>query len=232
MPPLSLYVFMAFTGIPFPYYLCVYVCIYIYMCVLCSERYFTESKLLLSFFSSFLVSLGVKGYTRWHRTHLVGLLWASDQSVAETSTWQHTTLTKDRHPCPRRDSNPQVSAAANPTPRQRGHLDRPELLLHLPVSSFHMIILIQIRCVSSIVWHLPCRYCGVFFCKIHKTFTHIPRSNIAQIKNSALCSECVSCVCWLHIFFSIKRLQVYHYYLSHLSMSSVQLATFPVYLTV
>jgi hypothetical protein len=27
----------------------------------------------------------------------VGLLWTSDQSVAQTSTWQHTTLTTDRH---------------------------------------------------------------------------------------------------------------------------------------
>ena len=33
----------------------------------------------------------------------VGLLWMSDQLIAETSTWQHTT---DKHPCPRRDSNP------------------------------------------------------------------------------------------------------------------------------
>jgi hypothetical protein len=28
----------------------------------------------------------------------VGLLWTSDQLVAETSTWQHTTLTTDKHP--------------------------------------------------------------------------------------------------------------------------------------
>ena len=27
----------------------------------------------------------------------VGLLWTSDQSVAETSTWEHTTLTTDIH---------------------------------------------------------------------------------------------------------------------------------------
>jgi len=27
----------------------------------------------------------------------VGLLWTSDQSVAETSTWQHTTLTTNIH---------------------------------------------------------------------------------------------------------------------------------------
>ena len=31
----------------------------------------------------------------------------SDQLVAETSTWQHPTLTTDKYPCPRWDSNPQ-----------------------------------------------------------------------------------------------------------------------------
>jgi len=36
----------------------------------------------------------------------LGLFWMSDQLVAETSTWQHTTLTTDRHPCSRWDSNP------------------------------------------------------------------------------------------------------------------------------
>jgi len=36
----------------------------------------------------------------------VGLLWTSEQLVAETSAWQHTTLKTDRHPCPRRDSKP------------------------------------------------------------------------------------------------------------------------------
>jgi len=30
----------------------------------------------------------------------------NDHLVVETSTWQHTTFTTDRHPCPRRDSNP------------------------------------------------------------------------------------------------------------------------------
>jgi hypothetical protein len=29
----------------------------------------------------------------------VRLLWASHQPAAETSTWQHTTFTRDRHPC-------------------------------------------------------------------------------------------------------------------------------------
>jgi len=36
-----------------------------------------------------------------------------DQPVAETSTCQHTTLTIDRHPCPRRDSNPQSQQASS-----------------------------------------------------------------------------------------------------------------------
>ena len=39
------------------------------------------------------------------RITTVGLLWTSDQLVAETSLWQHTTLTSNIHP--QRDSNPQ-----------------------------------------------------------------------------------------------------------------------------
>ena len=36
--------------------------------------------------------------------HSVGLHWTRDRLVAETSTWQqHTTLTRDRHACPRWD---------------------------------------------------------------------------------------------------------------------------------
>jgi hypothetical protein len=32
----------------------------------------------------------------WDTPQSVGLLWTRDQPVAETSTWQHTTLTRDR----------------------------------------------------------------------------------------------------------------------------------------
>jgi len=48
----------------------------------------------------------------------VGLLWASDQLVTDTSTWQHKTLTTDKHPCPRWDSNPrsQQASGRRPTP--------------------------------------------------------------------------------------------------------------------
>jgi len=37
-------------------------------------------------------------WTHWDKPHSVGLLWMSDQPDAETSTWQHTTLTRG-HPC-------------------------------------------------------------------------------------------------------------------------------------
>jgi hypothetical protein len=40
----------------------------------------------------------------WHTLDTpqsVGLLWTRDQLVAETTIWQHTTVTRDRHPCPR-----------------------------------------------------------------------------------------------------------------------------------
>jgi hypothetical protein len=47
---------------------------------------------------------------------LVELLWTSDQSVVETSTGQHTTLTTDRNPCPGRDSKPQSQQASGRRP--------------------------------------------------------------------------------------------------------------------
>jgi len=48
----------------------------------------------------------------------VGFLWTSDRSVAQTSTWQHNTHTRDRHPCSWRDSNQQYqqTSGRRPTP--------------------------------------------------------------------------------------------------------------------
>jgi hypothetical protein len=53
--------------------------------------------------------------------HTVGLLWMSDQPVAETCTFtgQHNVRnTRDKHPCPQRDSNPwpQQLNGRRPTP--------------------------------------------------------------------------------------------------------------------
>ena len=39
-------------------------------------------------------------HTQWDTPHSVGFLWMSDWLIAETSTWQHATLTTDRHPYP------------------------------------------------------------------------------------------------------------------------------------
>jgi len=42
----------------------------------------------------------------------VGLLWMSDQLGSEISTWQYTTLTTEKHPYHRQDSNPQPQQAS------------------------------------------------------------------------------------------------------------------------
>ena len=44
----------------------------------------------------------------------VGILWTSDQLVAETSTLQHTTLTTDKNPCPPVGFEPAISAGERP----------------------------------------------------------------------------------------------------------------------
>ena len=50
-------------------------------------------------------SWGFLDHTQWYTT--VGRIpLECDRPVAETSTW-HPTLTRDRHPCPTRDSNPE-----------------------------------------------------------------------------------------------------------------------------
>ena len=54
----------------------------------------------------------------------VGLLWTSDQPVAETSTWQHAKLTTDRHPWHRQDSNPQLLQESYRRLIRSGHWDR------------------------------------------------------------------------------------------------------------
>jgi hypothetical protein len=58
-------------------------------------------------------------------THSVGFLWMNDQSDAETSTWQHTTLTTDIHApgriCKRNRSK---RVATDLWRRRSGHRDR------------------------------------------------------------------------------------------------------------
>jgi len=59
-------------------------------------------------------------------THSVGILWTSDQPDTEASTWQHTTLTRERCLCSGeiRTRNPNKRASADIRPTLCGHLDR------------------------------------------------------------------------------------------------------------
>jgi len=75
-----------------------------------------------------LVGQGVLIEDSWSHSdtpHLVGLFWTSDQPDAKTCIWQHTTLTRDRHPYHRRDSNPQSQQASGhwPTPETARSLE-------------------------------------------------------------------------------------------------------------
>jgi hypothetical protein len=63
-----------------------------------------------------LINVWVRDNPQPHSPHSEGLLRTSDGPVAEPSTVQHTTLTTDRHPCPRRDSNPQFQQASSHRP--------------------------------------------------------------------------------------------------------------------
>jgi len=90
----------------------------------CIISQFTSTIDILSFLIFFFVARRLQ-WTRYSslsrfldQTHSVGLLWTSDQPVAETPTWQLTTLSRDRHPCPWLYSNLQSQQAIcrRPTP--------------------------------------------------------------------------------------------------------------------
>jgi hypothetical protein len=58
--------------------------------------------------------------SRYHSdtSQSAGVLWTSEQLDAETSTWQHTTLTRDRYPCHQWGSNLQPQQADGLWPSQ------------------------------------------------------------------------------------------------------------------
>ena len=79
--------------------------------------------------------------------HSAGLLWTSDQSDSETSTWQHKTLTTNKFPCPGaiRTHNLRRRTAVDLRIRPRGHWDRHTL-----------------QCITAIT---NCIHCEVFLRK-------------------------------------------------------------------
>jgi hypothetical protein len=52
--------------------------------------------------------------TRIGHTHSVRLLWTSDQTEAQTFTWQHKTITRDEYRCPRRVFEPAIPESERP----------------------------------------------------------------------------------------------------------------------
>jgi hypothetical protein len=81
--------------------------------------------------------------------HSVWLLWSSDQLVAETSTWQHTTLTTDRHATDGiRTHNPSKRAAADPRLKVPIHV---RVWLASPAGlGFQWVILVRVWSVTSL----------------------------------------------------------------------------------
>jgi len=63
--------------------------------------------------------LQVHLFTLKTHSRSVGLFRARDRTVAGISIWPHTTLTRNRQPCPHRDSNPQSQEA-------NGHNTKPK----------------------------------------------------------------------------------------------------------
>jgi hypothetical protein len=96
----------------------------------------------------------------WHSDapHSVGLLWTSDQPVAETSTWQHTTLTTNIHALGGiRTHDLSRRAAENLRLRQRGHWDR----LYIKWVSWKWVLISCCHTPNVYSYHVSC------FCSQH-----------------------------------------------------------------
>ena len=101
-------------------------------------------------------------HTQRHIKKSVGLLWTSDQLVAETSTWQRTTLTIDIHAFGGiRTHDLSKRAAADLRLRPRGHWDRQcsRSLQNLPNEPLRLVCT-GVRFVDIFV----VKFCTASFC--------------------------------------------------------------------
>jgi hypothetical protein len=82
---------------------------------------------LPSFYRGWTDLLGIDLPSELSRSQSVGLSWTRDRPLAEISTWQHTTLPRDRHLCCRWDLSPQSLQLVVTDSRlwPRGHWNRP-----------------------------------------------------------------------------------------------------------
>jgi hypothetical protein len=93
------------------------------------RMYICGKLLLFIIFSGSAAQRGLwrprsRGFVITHDTPNSGLLWTSDQLVAETSTWQNTIHTTDKYPWPRWGSNTRSHQASDLRLTPRGHWDR------------------------------------------------------------------------------------------------------------
>jgi hypothetical protein len=108
----------------------------------------------------------------------MGLLWMSDRPVAETSTWQHTTLTRrEIHAFGRnRTSNPSKLAVAYKHLRSRGHWTRSLKMHSLKIKRQHL-------------FHFSCFHFSSLF-----GFAHLQMAcSILAYLCGVLCSPFVNC---------------------------------------
>jgi hypothetical protein len=118
-----------------------------------------------------------RGFTITDTPHSVGFPWASDQLVAETSTWQHTTLTRDIHASGGiRTCNPSKQAAADPLLRQRVHWHRPFCMWLLNIS-------------SQLYWML------IITLILHKINLHSSNSHLTDLLTVYFCLQAVFGLC-------------------------------------
>ena len=83
-----------------------------------------------------------------HTPQSAGLVLSRNRPVEKTSTWQNTTPTTERHPCPRRDSNTQTQrSVADLSRRPLGHWHR--------LLSLNKFKIITSACVATYTLHIP-----------------------------------------------------------------------------
>ena len=118
----------------------------------------------------------------------VGLLLASDQPDAETSTWQHTTFTTERHPF--RTRNPNKRAAADPRFRSRSNLDQRSQILKYNAEN-HLTLLLAFLYLVHRRWTFSVRVRSISCLLIYHTFSIACESMFVLYNYTAALGHCL-----------------------------------------
>ena len=121
--------------------------------------------------------------------HFIGILWLSDQPATATSTWQHTTLTRQRHRWPLEDPKPQTQQASGHRPP--GHWDRQEVLINFidvaSMSPQNTISITSCTAVSYVSrtqgeWWVELGVCVMCFMETQLLWNNYTLTKIMEIK--------------------------------------------------